>query len=225
MGSGGGTWSSGAIAILPLAAGIFPFGLVYGAAVAQSSISPWVGGAASGIMVSGAAQVVLLELMDQGTPWLIAVGTALVINARFVMYSAALAPAFADFPVRARIPMAHLMTDQVAVTSLLYNESESDPVKRMHYYVGAGVAFVASWLAGTWLGVLVGGDIPDSWQLGFAIPLMFIALLVPSIRGRSGAVAAVVGASITFLANAAPYGLGLIIGASAGIAAGMVVRE
>ena len=95
----------------------------------------------------------------------------------------------------------------------------------MRYYIGAGLVFVSSWLAGTWLGVLVGADIPASWQLGFAIPLMFLALLVPSIRARSGVVAALVGGGVTFIANGTPYGLGLIVGASVGIVAGMAVRE
>ena len=223
--SASGSFLAGMRAISPLALAIFPFGLAYGAAVAQSSIEAWVGGSASALVVAGASQLAWLELVNQGTPWIVAVGTALVINTRFVMYSAALAPSFAEFPARWRIPLAHLMTDQVAVTSILYNEREANTRRQLGYYAGAGLAFVASWLIGTWLGVIAGADIPDSWQLGFAIPLMFLALLVPSIRNRSGAVAAIVCAGVTFVANGAPYGLGLILGATAGILAGMVVSE
>ena len=216
---------TGVRAILPLAVGIFPFGLAYGAAVAQSGIPDWVGGAASAIMLAGVAQLAWVELIDQGTPALIAVATALVINTRFVMYSAALAPSFMEFPARLRVPLAHLMTDQVAVTSILHNETETDHLRQLRYYVGAGLTFASSWLGGTWCGILAGAGIPDSWQVGFAIPLMFLALLIPSVRSRSGMVTAVVAAGVTFMANGLPFGLGFIVGAMVGIAAGLAVTE
>ncbi len=214
---------AGARAMLPLAIGIFPFGFVYGAAVADASISNWVGGVASSLMIAGAAQLALVDLVDKGAPWMIAVGTALVINARFVMYSAALAPSFSEHPRRWRFALAVMMTDQVAVTSLLYNDAESDPVRRRYYYLGAGSLLTGLWIISTWTGIVLGTGVSSSLQLGFAIPLMFLALLVPSIKDRSSLVAALVGAAVTVVAKDAPYNTGLLIGAVCGIASGMAV--
>ncbi len=218
-------FAAGARAILPLAVGMLPFGLVYGAAVVDSSMTNWVGGIASTILLAGASQLAIVDLIDHGAPWTIVVGTALVINARFIMYSGALAPAFADYPKRWRLPLAHLMTDQVAVTSLLYNRKERDPTRRMAFYLGAGLTFAAAWGVGTWVGILVGGSVPDGLQLGFAIPLMFLSLLVPSIKDKPGLVAAVVGGGVTLLAQGAPFNTGLLIGAASGIAAGMMAKS
>jgi predicted branched-subunit amino acid permease len=214
----------GARAILPLSIGVFPFGLAYGVTAVESSMNDLVGWLASFIVLAGAAQLAVSDLIDQGAPWFTIVGTALVINARLMMYSGALAPAFSQFPRRWRIPLAHLMTDQTTVTSLLYNEREHDPCHRASYYLGAGLSFAVAWWMGTTVGVLIGATIPPELQVGFAVPLMLIALVVPSVRDQATLVAAIVGFSVTLLARYAPMNTGLLIGAGAGIAVGMLVR-
>jgi predicted branched-subunit amino acid permease len=215
---------AGARAILPLSIGVFPFGLAYGVTAVESSMNDLVGWLASFIVLAGAAQLAVSDLIDQGAPWFTVVGTALVINARLMMYSGALAPAFSQFPRRWRIPLAHLMTDQATVTSLLYNEREADPRHRAGYYLGAGLSFAVSWWLGTTVGVVIGATIPPELQVGFAVPLMLIALVVPSVRDQATLVAAIVGFSVTLLTRDAPMNTGLLIGAAAGIGAGMLVR-
>jgi predicted branched-subunit amino acid permease len=215
----------GARAILPLSIGAFPFGLAYGVTVVESSMNDFVGWLASFIVLAGAAQLAVNDLIDQGAPWFVVVGTALVINARFMMYSGALAPSFSRFPRRWRIPLAHLMTDQSTVTSLLYDQVEPEPRKRFAYYVGAGLSFAGSWWIGTTIGVVIGATIPPELQVGFAAPLMFIALAVPSVRDRAALVAAAVGFSVTLIARDAPMNTSLLIGAAAGIAFGMLAKS
>lgn len=215
---------AGARAILPLAIGAFPFGLAYGVTVTESSMNDVVGLVASFVMFAGAAQLAISDLFDQGAPWFVIVGTALVINARFMMYSGALAPMFSAFPRRWRLPLAHLMTDQSTVTSLLYDRSEHDPRRRFGFYLGAGLSFALSWWSGSTIGVVIGASVPPEYQVAFAAPLMFIALAVPSIRDRAALVAAAVGFSVTLIAREAPMNTGLLIGAAAGIAFGMLAK-
>jgi predicted branched-subunit amino acid permease len=227
--SGGGVvqpaqlWA-GARGILPLAIGVFPFGLAYGVAAAASSMDDLAGLLASIVVVAGAAQLAMVDLIDQGAPWFVIVSTALVVNLRFAMYSGALASSFSEYPARWRLPLAHLITDQSTVTSLLFNARVRDPRARLSYYLGAGGLFVASWVAGTVLGIAIGASVPEELQLAFAVPLMFVALLVPSVRDRATFVAAAVGLSVTVLAREAPLNTGLLIGASAGIAFGLLAR-
>lgn len=215
----------GVRAVLPLAVAVLPFGIVYGAVVVESSFSDVIGFIASPIVFAGAAQLALVELTDQGAPWTIALLTALVINLRYVMYSGALAPAFARFPSRWRIPLSHFMTDQVSVTSLLYFERESDTSRRLRFYIGAGLTFITVWTVSTGVGILIGAAIPLELQLSFAIPLMFIALLVPAVRDRPGLVAAAVAFAVTILAQSAPLNTGLLIGAGVGIAFGLAAKR
>jgi predicted branched-subunit amino acid permease len=215
---------AGARAILPLSIGAFPFGMAYGVTVVESSMNDLLGVLASFVVLAGAAQLAVSDLIDQGAPWFVIVGTALVINARFMMYSGALAPSFREYPRRWRIPLAHFMTDQATVTSLLYNVGEREPRRRLPYYLGAAVSFAVAWWVGTTIGVVIGATIPSELQVGFAAPLMFIALAVPSVRDRASLVAAAVGFSVTLIARDAPMNTGLLIGAATGIAFGLLAR-
>ena len=216
---------AGARAILPLSIAAFPFGIAYGVAVAESSIDDLVGALASLLMLSGAAQLAMVDLIDKGAPWFVVVGTALVVNARFMMYSGALAASFSGYPRRWRVALAHFMTDQAAVTSLLYNQRQADPRARMAYYFGAGLSFAVAWWAGTLMGIGIGATIPSGLQLGFAVPLMFVALAVPSVRDRAALIAACVGFAVTLLAREAPMNTGLLIGVAAGVAFGMLAKR
>ena len=216
---------AGARAIVPLTVAVLPFGLVYGVAVSRSTVPDWQGGLASALIIAGAAQFALIDLIDAGAPWIVAVGTALIINLRFAMYSAALAPSFGAFPARWRYPLPHLMTDQTAVTSLFDFERHTDPVHRRWFFLGAALPFSGVWILGTWTGILFGAGIPDSWQLGLAVPLVFIALAVPAVRDRPSLVAATVGAGGCLLASPLPHSLGVILGALAGVGAGLAVAR
>lgn len=212
-------------AILPLVLGVLPFGAVYGVAVAESAIGNALGGIASVVILAGASQLALLDLLDQGAPGAIAVVTALVINARFILYSGALAPAFSEFPAPARYLLPHLMTDQAAATALLHFQTERDPDRRMRFYLGAAGIFAGAWVLGTIIGIVFAADIPSTWDLAFAVPLMFLALLVPSVRDRPSLVSAVVAAAVVVLLRTAPYNFGILAGAAAGIAAGRAFQR
>ena len=216
---------AGAKRVFALSIGAAPFGLVYGATAVDSGIADGPAILASFVILAGASQIALAELIDEGAAAAVAIGTALVINLRMALYSASLAPAFREFPARWRFPLAQVITDQSAVTSLLEFEHRTDPTYRRWFFTGAAVWFATPWWIGTIVGVLVGGDIPESWQIGFAVPLMFTALLVPTLRSRPAVVAAVVGASAAVALHGLPDGVNIIVGALAGIAAGTFAAE
>ncbi len=206
----------------PLALAAIPFGLVYGVAVVDSSLSSWVGASASWLLLAGAAQISMLGLMNADAAWPIAVGTALVINARFALYSAALAPAFSQFPRRWRWTLPYLLTDQAATLSIARFQRVSDPVLRRVYYLACGLWIAVMWWAGSISGVLLGASIPDQVEIGFIVPAVFLALLVPTLTDRPAVVAAVIGAAVTAAGASLPNGLNIFLGAIAGVAAGRI---
>ena len=211
--------------IFPLSLIAGPFGLVYGATAAENGIDNVPAILASVVILAGASQIALVELIDDGASWTIAVGTALIINLRLALYSASLAPQFREFPIRWRYPLAQLITDQTAVTALLEYGDRTDPTYRRWFMLGAGLWFVTPWWIGTTIGVLLGGDIPEGWQIGFAVPLMFTALLFPTLTSRPKVIAAIVGAGVAISTTGLPDGVNIVLGAVAGIAAGTLLSD
>ncbi len=219
------SFASGTRAIAPLMVAALPFGLVYGAAVTENSIPDWQGGVASPLIVAGASQFALIDLIDANASWFLAVGTALVVNLRFAMYSGALAPSFSQFPTPWRLGLPFLLTDQVAITALVEFDRNPDPGHRRWFYLGAGLPFATVWMISTWLGIGFGSEVPDSWELGLAVPIVFIALLMPSVKSRPSLVAAIVGGAVALVAVPLPNGLNIIVGALAGVGAGVLVPD
>ncbi|MGB5565896.1 MAG: AzlC family ABC transporter permease [Acidimicrobiia bacterium] len=217
--------ADGVRAFAPLLIAVIPFGLVFGIVAAGSEVGPWLGGFTSFIIFAGAAQLATLQLIDAGAAGAVVIATALVINARHLMYSAALAPAFREFPKGARFALPYLLTDQAFALSIVRFGEVEDPAYRLWFFTGAGLSLWVPWQIFTIAGIVLGAQIPASWSLDFAIPLMFVILLVPTIKGRPDLLAAVVGATVAIVAAGAPYGLGLIIGAVSGVVAGVVAHR
>lgn len=215
----------GARAVSPLLLAVVPFGLVLGVTAAATVVGGILGIATSSIIFAGAAQLVTVQLLDGGTSLFVVILTALVVNVRHLMYSAAMAPHFSEFPQRSRWLLPYLLTDQAFAVSMTRYETTDDPLYKRWYFAGAGLTLWTSWQIATVTGVLLGAQIPDSLGLSFAIPLVFLALLIPVVQTRPGLLAAVVGGLVAVAAFDAPYGLGLVIGALVGISAGVVAEQ
>jgi 4-azaleucine resistance transporter AzlC len=209
----------------PLLLAVFPFGLVLGVTAAGSAIGGGLGIATSPIIFAGAAQLVTVQLFDTGTSAVVVVITALVVNIRHLMYSAAMAPHFSEWPKRSRMVLPYLLTDQAFALSSIRYETTDDPVYKRWFFIGSGLGLWLPWQLATIFGVLVGAQIPDSLGLEFAIPLVFLVLLIPAVQNRPGLIAAVVGGVVAVAASSAPYGLGLVIGAVAGVSAAVMAER
>jgi predicted branched-subunit amino acid permease len=77
-----------------------------------------------------------------------------------------------------------------------------------------------TWQVSTALGIFLGAAIPDSWSLEFALPLTFIAMVVPVLKNRPAIAAAISAGAVALAAHSLPYGLGLILAALVGIVVG-----
>jgi predicted branched-subunit amino acid permease len=212
---------AGAGAIAPMLVGVVPFGLVAGATPVSEGLGI---GAAMGfatIVFAGASQLAAIDVLADGGSALVAVVAACTINLRMLLYSASLAPFLAKEPLRRRLAVAYFLTDQAYATSITRWSAEDDPSTRLPYYFGGAVLLWASWQLSVLTGALLSDAVPESLPLDFAIPLVFLVLLVPTLVSRPAVVAAAVGGlSAVAAAELGADELSILVGALAGIAAG-----
>jgi 4-azaleucine resistance transporter AzlC len=211
----------GARDCVPLAIGIVPFGFVAGAAAVEADFG--VAGAMgfSIIVFAGASQLAAIDLLSSGSAVVVAVATAWLINLRFVMYSASLAPWLSHVRLGRRAFAAYVLTDQAYALSLTRYAKGGPLDERLRYYLGVALPLWVTWQATTLLGALVGPAIPEDVPLEFAIPLCFLVLLVPVVQDHPGIVAAVVGGTAAVVvAEIDLDDAAIVLGALAGIAAG-----
>ena len=208
----------------PIVLGIVPFSLITGitAVGAGMTIPEAVG--MSVIVFAGASQLAAIDLVGSNAPFLVVVATAVVINGRMLMYSASIAPYFQSFGLRVRGLVAYVLTDQAYAMSVA--EYESDGRRdRLRYYLGVALTLWIVWQVGTAVGAVLGAGVPDALGLEFALPLVFLALLVPAMKDRGTTTAALVAGTVALLVATVgvPLNLDLPIAAVAGVVAGAAV--
>lgn len=176
------------------------------------------------LFYAGSAQMATLQLLqDQALPIMIIL-TTIVINLRFLMYSAALSSTLHPLPLRWRWPMIYMISDQSFALSMLQRQQSGDRIN-LWFMAGTAVLMWLVWQLSVLLGVIAGARIPASWSLEFAIPLSFLAILVPAIRNFAGLSAAVTGAIVAILARSLPYNSGLILASICGISIGLFIES
>jgi 4-azaleucine resistance transporter AzlC len=210
--------------ITPILLGVVPFAMITGVAAVNVGIPKLPALAMSVIIFAGASQLATIELLGQNAPVVVILLTALVINLRFVMYSASIAPYFKKLSGRWRRSLAYLLTDQAYVVAV--NRFRHDAhTHTSWYFLGVAGTMWVSWQMGTAAGVLLGAEIPASWSLDFAIPLTFLAILVPTIKDRATLATALAAGLVAVGGVYVPFNLGLLLAALAGIVVGLSLEK
>ncbi len=182
----------GARAVVPLAVAVAGFGVSFGVlarSAGMGTIAPIV---MSAVTFAGSAQFAAVSILGAGGGVVAAVGAAVLLNARYGPIGASVAPALHG-SVWSRLIHAQLVVDESWAVS-----AEGGGRFNRHILIGAGLLLYASWVLGTIAGVLGGEALGDPSTLGLdaAFPALFLALLVPQVRGRRALLAAVAGGAI-----------------------------
>ncbi|WP_343984576.1 AzlC family ABC transporter permease [Pseudonocardia aurantiaca] len=204
-----------------------PFGLALGATLAAGSVHPLVAWSSSPLLFGGAAQLLSVQMLDAGGSAAVVIVGALVVNARMLLYSASLAPHVRTWRGRWRWVGAYFLADPVyALTLARFRRPDhgGDARDRLAYYLAVGLTLWTAWQLMTAAGTVLAGVLPASLRLELAAPLTFLLLLLPMLTSRSTYAAAGVGGAVAVAASGLPLGLGLLVGATAGMIAGALVE-
>lgn len=211
--------------VLPILLGVFPFGMIYGALARQSGISVPAAQAMSSIVFAGSAQFITTQLLRLETPGIMIVLTIAVVNLRHALYSASIAGFVQNLPPRWKFILAYLLTDEAYAVAITNYNREGAQGNQHWFFLGAGLGLWSCWQLSTAMGIFLGTLIPPNWPLDFALPLTFIALVIPNLKDSAATTAALIGGIVAILTFSLPYKLGLIVAAIAGILAGLWMEK
>jgi 4-azaleucine resistance transporter AzlC len=208
---------------LPILPGVLPFGMIYGVSAVSAGIPASIAQAMSCIVFAGSAQFVIAQLIAAGTPALIVILTACIVNIRHLLYSASVSSYIRKLHPGWKWLLAYLLTDEAYAVTILHYQEPGDERQKRWYFLGAGLALWTTWQLSTAAGIFLGGHIPANWSLDFASTLTFIALVVPSLKDHMSGAAALAAALAALLVIALPLKLGIALAALVGITVGLIL--
>jgi 4-azaleucine resistance transporter AzlC len=174
---------AGAGQALPVVAGVAVYGTVWGTLAVQAGLSPLEVVLMSGLVFSGAAQFVAIDLWSSP----VAVGTiafaTLLVGLRHVLMSASIEPAMRGIPPRRAYAALFFMVDEAWAMSM---RRAGQGRFTIGFYAGlCGFLYVA-WLATTLVGALLGRLVADPARYGFDVVFtaIFVVLIVGLWKGK-----------------------------------------
>lgn len=216
----------GARAIVPILVGILPFAVVFGFLMRQSDLSPFQSAFFALGLLAGASQIATVHLHAAGAPIFIIVATAVAINMRYAMYSLSMEPLIREEPWWKRLFSAFIVSDQSYAFTMAEAESNPENPDITSFFLGAAVMLYIVWEIGILTGYTIGAVIPSGVPLDFAIPLVFMSLLIPHLKDRGRNLSALTaGVAAIFLAPLLPLQSGLLAALIVGIAVGFLYES
>jgi predicted branched-subunit amino acid permease len=212
---------------LPFMLVIAPFGAVFGVVATEAGLDLAQVMGFSVVVIAGAAQFVAVQLMVEQAPVLIVIATALAVNLRMAMYSASLAPHLGPLPFWKRAFVAYITVDQTYAPAILRYENQPDlsPAVRLAYFLGTATPIIPIWYVATWAGAVLGSTVPADLPIDFAIPITFLALIMPMLRSLAHVGAAFVSIIGTLLFAFLPFNLGLLVAALLAMSVGAEIER
>ena len=205
---------------------MIPFSMLFGVTATETGLNLTETMAMSVLIVAGAAQFTALQLLSENAPTVIVMITALTVNLRMAMYSAALTPHLGEASVAHRAVAAYLTVDQTYACSVTAYEANPGWTisMRLAYFFGVATPVLPIWFSFTFVGAYLGASIPDTWALDFAIPITFLAMVGPALRSLAHIAAALVAIIASLFLVFVPFSLGIVLAGFSGMIAGAQVE-
>lgn len=168
---------------LPIVMGYIPVGFAFGVLADKTGISTVNAMLMSLFVYAGSAQLIAVGLIGAAAAPITIVLTTLIVNLRHLLMCAALTPHLKGWSKGRLALFAHEVTDETfAVHSLRFSKGDTSVADSFAVNVTAHV----SWLTGTVLGLFASTLISDVRPIGldYALPAMFIALLVAQTKNK-----------------------------------------
>jgi predicted branched-subunit amino acid permease len=218
-------WRDGFQVGLPTLFGLGAWGMVVGVAMVKSGLTVLQASVMTLVVFSGSAQLASLPLIAAGAPIWVIFATALVVNLRFVIFSALLAPHFLKLSLFQRFYLGYISGDLSIALFLQRYPSAAPERGKLSFLKGLLYPNWVAWQVGTLTGVFLGSTVPTEWQLGFAGTLAILCILVPLVANSAALCGVLVAGIVSVLAHGLPYKLGLLVAVLVGMVTAIAVEE
>ncbi|MBS3956722.1 MAG: AzlC family ABC transporter permease [Clostridiales bacterium] len=178
---------------MPIFLGYVPVGMAFGVIATTIGFTTVQAVVCSATALAGAGQFIALNLMQDGADVTAVIMATTVVNLRYVLFGATLSPYLRGMPLPQQALLAFTLTDETFAVNVNDRRRALSTGASM---AGVGAVAWCGWVAGTAIGALAAGWIgdPSRWGVDFAMPAMFIALLIALAEERRHiAVAALAG--------------------------------
>ncbi len=202
----------GARAVAPLAVAVVGFGVSFGVLARAAGLGWLAPIVMSATTFAGSAQFAAVSILGDGGTVAAAVTAAILLNSRYGPIGVSVAP-YLEGSTLSRLLHSQLVVDESWAVA-----AEGDGRFDPRVLIGAGLVLYVSWLAGTAIGAFGGEALGDPSTIGLdaAFPALFLALLVPQLRGRRPVQAALLGGAIALaLTPVAPAGVPIVAASAA----------
>ena len=180
------------------------------------------------LVYAGSSQLAATPLINGNYPFWTVWLTALIVNSRFVIFSAAIQPHFKNYSFLQRIGIGYLNADITFAKFLNQYPSANPGGASRHeflYYLGLGITNWSIWIVGALIAILFGAYIPSAWGVGFAGTLALIALIVPAIKNKTAVVSAMAAIFTCILTINLPYRLTIVCSVIAGVLSAVLMDK
>lgn len=208
---------------LAVAPALLVFGATLGILIRSTSTGDGAGLLGAPLVYGGSAQLTATTLYARGAGLLVLLASAGAVNARLLLYSAALAHRFNGQPSWFRVAGPHVIIDQTYLAA----QARPDLVGRGFrcYWLSVGLGVMAVWTLAVGVGILAGPLLPPLPHLSLVGIALFLGMLVSRSRGRPARAAALTAGVVAPIAAHLLFGAGVIVGTVAGIAVGSLTRK
>ena len=220
---------SGVKDIFPLVVAAMPFGLVFGAMGQAQGLADWVILSISIFVFAGASQFIAITMLATGAALPVIVLTVFIVNLRHMLYSVSLIPIVQGLTQKWRWPMAFALTDETF--AVVYNKMSLSGAGAHQnlpiYYLGSAVFMYLNWILCTWIGILLGSQLPSltSFGLDIAMVVTFIGIVVPNLKLPSHWICAITAAVSGLLTYQWPHQTGLLVSSLLAIVVGVMAEN
>lgn len=169
---------------VPTLLGYWSIGFAAGVVGATAGFNVLEIGLLSVFLYAGSAQFIVAAMASAGSSIISIIVTVFFVNVRHLLLSAAIAPLFRPYSVFKNFLLGVQLTDEtfgVAVNRLSLHANHRDK-----WMFGLNVTAQLNWVIATLAGAWFGAWIPDPERFGlhFALPAMFVGLVVQQIMHR-----------------------------------------